>query len=142
MYHYEDILVGTDGSETAATAVEHATSLADGIDDTVYVLSVADSAERPLTYGADSVEGVEEAVERTATEMRAHAGEATVRGAVREGRPADELLAYAAEQDVDVVVLGRSGRTGLADQVLGSTADRVVRRAAVPVVLVPQAVEG
>lgn len=141
VYHYEDVLVGTDGSETAATAVEHAVSLADGIDDTVYVLSVYESAERPLTFGADSVGDVEAAVERTASEMAAHAGEATVEGAVRQGRPADELLEYAAEQDVDAIVLGRSGRSGLADQVLGSTVDRVTRNAAVPVVVVPEATD-
>ena len=141
MHHYEDILVGTDGSDTAAAAIEHAVSLADGVDDTVYVLSVADSAKRPLMYGAETVDDVEEAVERTASEMETHAGEATVRGAVREGRPADGLLEYAAEQHVDVIVLGRSSRAGLADEVIGSTADRVIRNAAVPVVVVPEAAE-
>lgn len=141
MYHYKDILVATDGSETASNAVEHAVSLADGIDDTVYVLSVADSARQPLTYGVETVEELEEAVERTAEEMGEHAGEATVKGAVRRGRPADEILAYADEMDVDVVVLGRSGRTGLADRIVGSTADRVMRQSTVPVVLVPEAVE-
>jgi nucleotide-binding universal stress UspA family protein len=141
MHHYQDILVGTDGSDTAARAVEHAVSLADGVDDTVYVLSVADAAKNPLMYDVETLDGVEAAVERTATEMQDHAGEATVRGAVREGPPADGLLSYADEQDVDVIVLGRQGRSGLADEVPGSTADRVVRNADVPVAVVPEAAE-
>ena len=141
MYDYEDILVGTDGSETASIAVRHAISLADGIDDTVYVVSVADPGTNPLAFGVETVAEMEEATERAVDEMRAHMGEGDVRAAVRRGTPTDELLAYADERDVDAIVLGRSGQSGLAERVTGSTADGVVRRATRPVVLVPRTIE-
>lgn len=139
MSHYSDVLVATDGSEPASRAVDHATSLADGIDDTVYVLSVADRSENLMAFDAESYEGVETAVDRTADTILDHAGQADVEGAVREGTPADEILSFADDEDVDVVVLGRSRKSGLAEQILGSTADRVVQHATRPVVLVPPA---
>jgi len=137
MSQYTEILVATDGSEPASQAVDHALSLADGIGDTVYVLSVADRSENLMAFDAESYEGVEAALNRTAEEALEHADQATVEGAVRKGTPADEILEFAAEEDVDVVVLGRSSRSGLAEQILGSTADRVVQHATIPIVLVP-----
>jgi nucleotide-binding universal stress UspA family protein len=141
MYDYQDVLVGTDGSETAATAVDHAVSLADGVGDTVHVLSVANPEQNPMAFGLDSVAEVEEAAERAAEEVNDHVGVGTIRATVREGTPADEILAVADEQDVDAIVLGRSGRSNLAERITGSTTDRVVRRATRPVVLVPPTAE-
>jgi nucleotide-binding universal stress UspA family protein len=52
------------------------------------------------------------------------------------GEPAGEILAYAAEHRVDVLVLGTHGRTGLEHALMGSVAERVVRRAKIPVLTV------
>jgi nucleotide-binding universal stress UspA family protein len=52
------------------------------------------------------------------------------------GEIADEILAAAQDLEADVLVVGTHGRTGLAHLVLGSIAEKVVRRAAVPVVTV------
>lgn len=140
MSHYTDILVATDGSEPASAAVDHAVELADGINDTVYVLSVADDTANPMAFGVETVAAIDDAIEETATEMSEHLGKATVEGTVRRGSPSDEILAVADEADADVIVLGR-GTSGLADRLLGSTADRVVERADRPVVIVPASVD-
>jgi nucleotide-binding universal stress UspA family protein len=52
------------------------------------------------------------------------------------GEPAAEIVAYAAEQGVHLLVLGTHGRTGLEHALLGSIAERVVRRARCPVLTV------
>jgi nucleotide-binding universal stress UspA family protein len=52
------------------------------------------------------------------------------------GEPAAEIVAAASEGKFDVVVVGTHGRTGLAHVLLGSVAERVVRRAPMPVVTV------
>jgi nucleotide-binding universal stress UspA family protein len=52
------------------------------------------------------------------------------------GEPAAEIVAAANEGKFDVVVVGTHGRTGLAHALLGSVAERVVRRAPMPVVTV------
>ena len=51
--------------------------------------------------------------------------------------PHEGILQVAAERDADLIVMGTHGRTALARAVIGSVADKVVRRADVPVVLVP-----
>ncbi|ABC80536.1 universal stress protein [Anaeromyxobacter dehalogenans] len=52
------------------------------------------------------------------------------------GEPATEIVGWAADQRADVLVLGTHGRTGLEHALMGSIAERVVRRARCPVVTV------
>ena len=59
-----------------------------------------------------------------------------VRTAVVRGRPDEEILGYADENDVDLVVMGTHGRTGLTRYVAGSVTERVLRLSDVPVLTV------
>jgi nucleotide-binding universal stress UspA family protein len=52
------------------------------------------------------------------------------------GEPATEIVAYARERGMDLVVVGTHGRTGLEHALMGSVAERVVRRAPCPVLTV------
>jgi nucleotide-binding universal stress UspA family protein len=61
---------------------------------------------------------------------------------VTSGSAHEAILRVADERDVSLIVMGTHGRSALARAILGSVADRVVRQAKVPVVLVPLAVEG
>jgi nucleotide-binding universal stress UspA family protein len=56
-----------------------------------------------------------------------------------EGRPADVILEVTRSTQADVIVMATHGRTGLVRSLLGSVADEVVRRAHIPVLLVPSA---
>jgi nucleotide-binding universal stress UspA family protein len=49
------------------------------------------------------------------------------------GRPAREIVDYADENDIDHVVMGSHGRSGVSRIVLGSVAENVVRKSSVPV---------
>lgn len=60
----------------------------------------------------------------------------SVRTALVAGDPAAEILRYARDHGVDLLVLGTHGRTGLKRLVLGSVAERVVRQAPCPVMVV------
>ena len=53
-----------------------------------------------------------------------------------DGKPAREIIHYAEENDVDHVVMGSRGRSGLSRLLLGSVAETVVRRAPTPVTVV------
>jgi nucleotide-binding universal stress UspA family protein len=55
---------------------------------------------------------------------------------LREGKPADQILAAAREWDADVIVIGTHGRSGISRLVLGSTAEAVVRHAPCPVLVI------
>ncbi len=52
---------------------------------------------------------------------------------LRAGPPADEILAVAKEKHADLIVMGTHGRTGIAHALLGSIAEKVLRRSEVPV---------
>ena len=55
---------------------------------------------------------------------------------VRTGNPFVEIVRYAREENIDLIVLGTHGRTGLVHVLLGSVAERVVRQAGCPVLTV------
>jgi len=68
----------------------------------------------------------------------ARAAGAKVRTAlVEDEAPVTGLLAVAAQEHADLIVLGAHGHGNLADRILGSTTYRVAHRAAVPVVIIP-----
>jgi nucleotide-binding universal stress UspA family protein len=59
---------------------------------------------------------------------------------VRRGHPFLEIVRYAKETEIDLIIIGTHGRTGLVHVLLGSVAERVVRKAPCPVLTVrPQA---
>jgi nucleotide-binding universal stress UspA family protein len=55
---------------------------------------------------------------------------------VRQGPPFLEIVRYAQEANIDLIVLGTHGRGGLAHMLLGSVAEKVVRKAPCPVLTV------
>jgi nucleotide-binding universal stress UspA family protein len=58
---------------------------------------------------------------------------------IGKGQPADVILERACRGDVDLIVMGTHGRTGLQRLLVGSVAEGVLRRAPCPVVVVPYA---
>lgn len=56
------------------------------------------------------------------------------------GQPAAQILAHAESAGADLVVVGSHGREGIVENVVGTTADRVLRHADIPVLLVPEQV--
>lgn len=63
-------------------------------------------------------------------------GAPSVKSETLVGEPAGEIVAYARDHSVDLLVLGTHGRTGLEHALMGSIAERVVRRARCPVLTV------
>lgn len=138
---YERILVPTDGSDRTEQAIEHALASAEA-GTTIHVLSVVD---RRLYLSADK--GDQEAVLERLREEGERAVEAAVEriddagyetvSAVREGIPHDEIVSYADEEDVDLVVIGSHGRTGREKIVnMGSVTERVISNIGRPVLVV------
>jgi len=129
---YDSILVATDGSELASTAVDHAVALATRFDASLYGIAVADDRTDYDTGIVDPEEAMQRLRARaagwleTVDEKAADAGVA-VETTVQTGVPHEEILASAAEYDIDVIVVGARGRSSLKGALLGSTVDRVVR---------------
>ncbi|PSP78782.1 universal stress protein [Halobacteriales archaeon QS_1_68_20] len=142
---YDSILVPTDGSAPAETAVEHAIDLAADQDATVHALYVVDQTYPAVAKYDVVVEGMESEGE-AALDAASAAGDRAgvpVERHLRRGVPHEVIVDAADDYGVDLVVMGTNGRTGL-DRIVstGSVTERVVRLSTVPVLAVGGAGEG
>ncbi|MFC6733080.1 MULTISPECIES: universal stress protein [unclassified Haladaptatus] len=136
---YDTILVPTDGSDGAALAENHAISLARVVGAHIHFLYVVDTSHYGEVLLLDDIQaGLEREGTKVIEKARdggTKAGVATA-GTVVVGVPDDEIVDYATEHDVDLVVMGTHGRRGVSRYFLGSTAERVVRMSPVPVLTI------
>jgi nucleotide-binding universal stress UspA family protein len=131
----QTILSPTDGSENSYRAMEKALELIRPQDATVHVLSVVEPIPERDRIRYDPKEEANEALAR-AEELVAQAGCEFV-GDTRTGSPSKRICEYADEHDIDMIVMGTHGRTGLSKVLLGSVAQRTVQHSSVPVLTVP-----
>lgn len=162
---YDHILFPTDGSDGASAALDEASALAELCDATVHVLYSIDTRPPGIGLGTDPQTdnpsgmagtvtggpgGMADEREGTAelhADVRARAaelvetasegfGDVETATVVESGTPHEVILAYADENDIDAIVMGTHGRTGLDKYLLGSVTEKVVRLADVPVLTV------
>lgn len=135
---YKRIAVAVDGSENSMRAVEQAAALAALIPGcTVDVLSViAIDVYSDMVY--DPIEAHGEAqteLVHPALDLLKSAGiEAQVQ--LVHGRPADEIVRYAAKAGVDLVVIGSRGLNALQEFAIGSVSHKVIKHCTCPVLVV------
>jgi nucleotide-binding universal stress UspA family protein len=139
---YDTILLPTDGSAGIERVVAHAGELARVHDAAIRALYVVDATSftgLPMETSWDGVRQVLESEGETALEevQRLAPDDVAVEAETVEGTPSTEIVRYTRDQPVDVVVMGTHGRGGIDRLLLGSVAERVVRKSAVPVVTVP-----
>lgn len=141
---YRKIMVATDGSEPVRRAVETAVEIAKISGAKLYAVYVIASGGLSITYPKDG------GWERAALEyFRAEGKEATayvensgkaanveVESVILQGSPANELVDFAERSDIDLIVMGTLGRTGIQRFLLGSVAENVVRHSKKPVLVV------
>lgn len=138
---YDEILVPTDGSQGMKQVADHALALAELCGATVHVLYVVDETAYAAIPG-DTRERVREALEgdgESATKAiaeRAIERDLDVEREIRWGDPTVAIVAYAIENDVDLIVMGTRGKTGFERYLLGSVAEKVIRVSPIPVVTV------
>ncbi|AWB26658.1 universal stress protein [Halococcoides cellulosivorans] len=138
---YDRILVPTDGSAEMETVIDHAVNLAQDHGATlhaVYIVDTATMGRMPVDSSWDSLaEMLREDGERALATVEDRAGDVPVERELREGAPSRAIVEYAEACDADVIVMGTHGRGGIDRLLLGSVAERVVRTATVPVLVVP-----
>nr|WP_126664603.1 universal stress protein [Haloterrigena salifodinae] len=128
------ILVPVDGSRQSLDALGHA--LETFPDDEIVVLHALNFVE--VVASESSANQARERANEIFREVRTLADEYdhTVETETTEGDPGRAIVAYAADRDIDQIVIGSTGRTGLDRLLLGSVAELVARRAPVPVTIV------
>ncbi|ELZ31316.1 UspA domain-containing protein [Halogeometricum pallidum JCM 14848] len=147
---YETILVPVDESELSKRVVEQALTIAERFDSTVHAMHVVDDrgashlskSVNELAQDADERREIDERREEAGNELTERvAAQADERGipveqVVLVGDPAEAITDYAAEEDVDLIVLGAKGRSAVGKFLLGDVAGKVARHARTQVLLV------
>lgn len=143
---YSNLLVGTDGSETATRAVREAAELAAKLGAKLSILSAyspvpeaklkAEAKDVPEQYRwmINPREEVDKTLEAAAASIEDIGIE--VMTAAREGSAADVIIDYAEESSVDLIVMGNKGMTGAKRFLLGSVPNSVTHQSPCDVLIV------
>lgn len=136
----ETVLVPTDGSDAACIAADHGIGLAAATDAAMHVVHVVDlTAVSGELASAELFDALEETGQKAVDAVIDRADEANlhaIEASILSGTPARALLNYVDERDIDLVVMGTHGRTGLSRYLLGSVTEKIVRLADLPVLTV------
>ena len=149
---YQRILLTLDGSEMAEQAIPHAVNFAKAGNAQINVLCVVSPATASFSYrGEPPIETenepslAQQVIETELVRAQDYVNEQvhalkeaglTAEGVSVLGHPAEAILSYAYEQKADLIVMATHGRSGLGRWAFGSVADRVLRAADVPMLLV------
>ena len=128
------ILVPVDFSDVSLELLQHAASLASALDAAIDVVHVSDPQSLPPYYARTFGEKQQRMAEQALQKLLAAASlEVEYTTAVLTGKADEVIVDLAAARKHDMIVLASAGRSRLSQMLLGSTADRVIRKAPCPV---------
>ena len=145
MIQLTKLLVPTDFSEDSEQAARYAVELAKRFQTEIHCVHVVDIPADLLSTSDYYMTGpsgqfIDQIREESKKNLEAFTEKnlegMQVRTAFLEGRPFVEILRYARDQEIDLVVIATHGRTGLKHVLFGSVAEKVVRKAPCPVLVV------
>jgi nucleotide-binding universal stress UspA family protein len=134
------VLVPTDFSECSDAAVKYATALARAFGAELHLLHVPEhpgemaEAEYPIGLFETMQNAAHDRLSKLLSPEDQRA--ITSQFAMRIGSPYAEIMRYAQQRDIDLIVMGTHGRGFVAHMVMGSVAEKVVRKAPCPVLTV------
>ncbi len=153
---YKKILIPTDGSENSKKANKHALWIADKSDADIVVLYVIESHfprlatglplatlptpdeqfyEEIRTEGKQIINDFRQELENV--QCKGKCKNTSLKALLIEGKPSNEIVRVVEEENIDLVVMGASGRHGVDRLTIGSVTERVVRNATKPVMVTP-----
>ncbi|MCM1986409.1 MAG: universal stress protein [Methanococcoides sp.] len=141
---YKKILIATDGSEYADRARLSGIDIAKKLDAKVYAVCVVPThpsssmpiGSRMMRWDVPfkiMMEEATKAVEQIADACSSSGVE--VETVILEGHPAEEIIKYAEDSNMDLIVMGSLGKTGLTRLLIGSVAEEVLRHSKVDVMV-------
>ncbi len=140
---YRRMLVPLDGSELAEVVFSYAKELAGRLDIEIILFLVVSPALREfIPMHRAYIKQAVETIRRQSREIQKRSGiqprgkPVKGRGELTEGYPAEEILRYADESAVDLILMATHGRSGVRRWTMGSVTDKVLRASKVPVLLV------
>ncbi|MCD1293838.1 universal stress protein [Methanocella sp. CWC-04] len=138
---FKNILIATDGSKRTMNAIKKGVELARLQNSSIYAVYVIDNTVFN-NIPVDSVwTGMHDLLEKEGNEainmVKEAAGDGVaIEAHVVEGSPAIEITKFAGEHNIDLIVVGTLGKSGIDRILLGSVAESIVRMADCPVLVV------
>lgn len=140
------ILVPIDFSEYSKKALRYAFRFAEQFSASLTLLYVVEPTVYPadFSFGQVGFPNVEDELRKKGQEELQSMIAETIAGAVpaeavvKTGLPFVEITTFAAEQDIDLIIVATHGHTGVEHILFGSTAEKIVRKAPCPVLVVRQ----
>ena len=132
---FERILVPLDGSKVAEQVFPHVVELATAFGSEVTSIGVCEPEESEYGHICHVY------MNHEADQLKSKIGAEKVKSVVLSGRPAEEILDYAAKHEPSLVIMASHGRSGIKPWSLGSTVDKVLHRIAVPLLIIRAATE-
>ncbi|MDO5849973.1 MAG: universal stress protein [Methanobacteriaceae archaeon] len=141
---YKKILVPTDGSKYAEKSLNHALLIANASGAEVIALSVIENSFSLNLPTTDSLNDINELLHdetkqnlKNVDKIKEESGfDVNISYKIAEGSPAKAILKVVEEEDIDLVVIGSSGKTGFDKIIMGSVADKVVNNAKCSVLVI------
>lgn len=137
---YKKILLPTDGSEYSIHEIERASKLL-AEDGEIVILSVATELRKTTFQRSRDIEkanqeSYDEAKEYVKSMKDAFDDNINISTVVEVGFPSESILKVAEEEDVDLIIIASSGKSGLHRFVIGSVAEKVLKNADMDVLLI------
>jgi nucleotide-binding universal stress UspA family protein len=134
------ILVATDGSDRNRAAVDEALRIGRECGSAVHAIYVIDasSLESAVSGGVsgDAWAVLQSEAATALAQIKAKAAGVNLETVILEGKPAAEIVKFAKEQKIDLIVIGTQGKKGIERLLLGSVAENVIRSAPCRVLVV------
>ena len=141
MTEFGKILFPTDFSESAENASRYALSLAKKYGSKVYVIHVIEPFTYTTEFGLDfsaQLKEMEASARRLLDDIVASIKKTNldVESVLITGEPFVEIIKYARKEQVDLIVMATHGRSGIEHMLMGSVAEKVVRKSPCPVLTI------
>jgi len=138
----QNIVIATDGSKNSQKAISHGIEIAKlsgAIVHALYVVNTSSTISENWTAGKETIYNImkddgQKAVSKV-KKIGIDSG-VEVREVILEGYPSSEIIYFAENNNIDLIVMGTLGATGLERFLMGSVAEKVVRSSRVPVLVV------
>lgn len=144
MFNIKNILLPTDFSKLSLTAAEYAVDLAKQYNAVIHLINVIEKTPpiltiRSLDLSEDKIlksieEEAKSSLEKTVSKIKRD--EVEIISVLKKGLDYQEIVNYSQKNKIDVIIIATHGRTGLLHTLLGSVAEKVIRYAKCPVLVI------
>lgn len=147
MFKIKNILLPTDLSSTSLSAAEYAFELANQYKAKIHLLHVLEKtppilAIRSLDLSQDKIlKSIEEEGRKSLESVLKKIQKDNTKGieiksVLKKGLDYEEIVKYSKDEKIDVIIIATHGRTGLLHTLVGSVAEKVIRYAKCPILVI------